>query len=116
MDFCEDWISLIIRCVTSVSYIVVINEAYGDEFRPTRGLRQGDPLNPYLCLICAEGFSQLLDMAKRERKFFGAKVGRSGISMTHLLFADDSVLFEEASIEDANIMKNVINEYETVSR
>lgn len=71
MGFCEEWASLIMRCITSVSYTVVINGKNGEEFRPIRGLRQGDPLIPYLFLICAEGFSRLISMAKRERRLLG---------------------------------------------
>ncbi|KAA3460385.1 reverse transcriptase [Gossypium australe] len=116
MGFCEEWTSFIMRCITSVSYTVVTNGKNREEFRPTRGLRQGDPLSLYLFLICAEGFSRLIELAKREGRLLGERVGRSHISITHLFFADDSVLFGEASTEGANIMKSIINEYEALSR
>ncbi|KAH1090902.1 hypothetical protein J1N35_018159 [Gossypium stocksii] len=115
MGFCEEWIALIMRCITSVKYRVVTNEAKWEEFRPTRGLRQGDPLSPYLFLICAEGFSHLIERANRDGRPLGARVGRSNISVTHLFFADDSILFGEASTERVNTIKGVIKEYEVVS-
>ncbi|KAG8473535.1 hypothetical protein CXB51_035829 [Gossypium anomalum] len=96
-------------------YTMVTNGKNGEEFQPARGLRQRDPLSPYLFLICAKGFSRILDKEKRERRIFGARISRSNISITHLFFADNNVLFGEASTEGANQMKTIINVYEGIS-
>ncbi|KAA3480203.1 reverse transcriptase [Gossypium australe] len=62
--FHVDWVALIMSCVASVSYAVEINRGFSTSFTPSRGLRQGDPLNPYLFLLCVEGYSAILDEAK----------------------------------------------------
>lgn len=60
LGFHADYVSLIMKCVTSVSFSVRINGELSEVFKPTRGIRQGDPISPYLFLLCAEGLSGLL--------------------------------------------------------
>ena len=90
MGFCKQWVDLIMNCVCTISYRIKVNGDLSDDFKPERGLRQGDPLSPYLFLICAEGFSALLQRAEEEGKIRGVKVCQGAPSVSHLLFADDS--------------------------
>lgn len=115
LGFHTDWIVLIMHCVCSVSYSVSLNGSNSEWFSPSRGLRQGDPLIPYLFLICAEGFSLLIQDAKDKGKMLGAPIGREKFSVSHLFFADDCILFGDASCEGAEVIQDVIKEYEMVS-
>lgn len=67
-----------------------------DEFSPSKGLRQGDPLSAFLFNIAAEGLNMLLVRAKEMGLINGASVGQLEFQITHLQFADDTILFCEA--------------------
>jgi len=81
------WIDRVMCCVTSASFSVHINgKAYGN-IRSSRGLHQGDPLSPYLFLLCAESFTSLLARAQNEGCIHGVAVCRRVPCISHLLFA-----------------------------
>lgn len=60
MGFEAKWIQIIMLCVKSVSFYVLINGEPKGLFTPTRGIRQGDPLSPYMFLLCTEGLISFL--------------------------------------------------------
>jgi hypothetical protein len=72
-----------------------------DEFKQTRGIRQGDPISPYLFLLAAEGLSCLLKHRSQSSVLSGIKVAPSAPSVNHLLFAYDSLLFFKGTSEGA---------------
>ena len=80
LGFSSKWISLIMNCMALVSYSVVINgQPYG-HIKPTRGLRQSDPLSPYLFFLCVERLSGLLNRAKQDGKIKGMTAARGTLS------------------------------------
>lgn len=92
LGFDEQWIKLIMECVPTVSYQIKVNGDLTKSFKPERGLRQGDPLPPYLFLLCAEGFSAQLQKAEQDGRIAGVRVCHRALSVSHLLFADDSLI------------------------
>jgi hypothetical protein len=82
---------------------------YSSRFQPTRGLRQGDPLSPYLFLVCAEGLSSLLAHQEEVRGIEGVKVCRNAPSVSHLLFADDSLILMKANLTNATSLRQVLD-------
>ncbi|XP_050217619.1 uncharacterized protein LOC126668470 [Mercurialis annua] len=93
-----------------------VGDNYDDDpIKPGRGLRQGDPLSPYLFIICAEGLSCLLNREESGNRIHGATVCRGAPSVIHLLFADDCYLFFRASIEETEVIMRVLEEYESMS-
>lgn len=115
LGFCDDWVKLIMRCVRTVSYSVLINGVPSTPFSPKRGLRQGDPLSPYLFFICAEAFTALLKKAENEGCIHGIKVSRTAPTVSHIFFADDTILFTRVANEEADEIKRVISQYEKAS-
>ena len=93
MGFDGRWINRIMRCISSVSYQVLINGEAKGNITPSRGLRQGDPLSPFLFILCTEVLISQLKNAEQEKKLTGLKIARASPPVSHLLFADDSLFF-----------------------
>ncbi|XP_024199277.1 uncharacterized protein LOC112202498 [Rosa chinensis] len=79
---------------------------------PTRGLRQGDPLSPYLFLLCTEVFSALLEYKATQGQLQGVQICSGAPTIHHLLFADDSLLFGKANLEECSHIQDVLLDYE----
>jgi hypothetical protein len=109
--FHEEFTSNIMRCVTSVSFCIRTNGVLSECFRPSRGIRQGDPISPYLFLLCSEGLSCLLRGIGPKFISRGVRVGVHAPWISHLLFADDCIVFTEASQRGADRLKNILDIY-----
>ena len=109
LGFPEEWIDRVMSCVTTPSFSVRINgKAYGNII-PSRGLCQGDPLSPYLLLLCAEGFTSLLSKAEAEGRLHGVQICRRAPSISNLLFANDSLIFCQANQEEVLLISEHCN-------
>ncbi|KAH9754586.1 reverse transcriptase domain-containing protein [Citrus sinensis] len=106
---------IIMLCVSTVSYRVIRNGIEVGPIVPSRGLRQGDSLSPYLFIICAEGLSSLIRNRERAGFIHGVKVARSAPAVSHLFFADDCFLFFKAHHNEARIMKSLLAVYGAAS-
>lgn len=102
------------HCLIGKIFHTLINGAAKGLIQPQRGLRQGCPLSPYLFLICAEAFSSLLAQAEKQHLIHGLKLSKN-VTISHLLFADDSLVFTRASTEDCKWLKAIFECYTSAS-
>ena len=103
------------KCISSVQYWVLLNGQPCGLIVPHRGLRQGDPLSPYLFILCTEALIVNIEKAKRGKQLTGMKVARARPSISHLLFADDNLFFCKAQKEECQTIIMILKEYEVVS-
>lgn len=115
MGFDAKWIHWIMSCISTVSYSVIINGTPEGHITPQRGIRQGDPLSPYLFILCAEVLSHMMNKAMENRSLMGIKIAVTAPPVNHLLFADDSLFFSLANIKAAKQLKKIFSEYEDIS-
>ncbi|XP_041027032.1 uncharacterized protein LOC121267250 [Juglans microcarpa x Juglans regia] len=115
MGFDFSWVELVMRCVESMSYSILVNGVPQSEFRPSRGIRQGDPLPPYLFIMCAEALSSMISKRVEEGVISGVPFARGRIRISHLFFADDSLLFCKANALEWGKLHNILKIYEEAS-
>uniref|UniRef100_A0A803PAN7 CCHC-type domain-containing protein n=1 Tax=Cannabis sativa TaxID=3483 RepID=A0A803PAN7_CANSA len=115
LGYDKRWVDKVMNCITTVSFSVLVNGEISGLIQPQRGLRQGDPLSPYMFLLCLEGFSCLIQEAERADKIHGVKFGREGLKLSHLFFADDSFVFLDANPTECRSMKAILEEYPSLS-
>ena len=87
----------------------------GNSIQPLRGICQGDPLSPYLFLIVVEGLSALIKKSVDEGVLEGIYVCRRGPKLSHLFFADDSLIFCKATLSDCDSLQRIFQVYEMAS-
>ncbi|KAK2638578.1 hypothetical protein Ddye_026373 [Dipteronia dyeriana] len=105
------WINLVIRCIYLVTYSVCINGNVYGNIKPSRGLRQDDPLSPFLffftqkvCLICCVEL-------KKKGNISGFKCSKGGPVISHLYFIDDSLVFTKANEKNCAAIKTILEVY-----
>jgi hypothetical protein len=115
MGFPNRWINWVMECVRSVTYSIIVNGQPVGHIKPMRGLRQGDPISPYLFLICAEALSAMLNQAEVRGVISGVPTSKRGPKISHLFFADDSLLFCKANSVEWRRLTKILDKYEAAS-
>ena len=112
MGFRTQWVDIMIRCVHSVTYSVKINGQPRGVITPTRGLRQRDPLSPYLFLFCAGGLLALIRKSVKLGTIKGIAACARGPSISRLFFVDDGLIFCKATSEECSNLIGILEKYE----
>ena len=116
MGFPSLWRKWIKECIGTATVSVLVNGSSTDEFSLGRGLRQGDPLSPFLFLLAAEGFNVLMEALTRNNLFSGFQVGNSASTMvSHLQFADDTLILGQKSWANIRAMRAILLLFQSLS-
>ncbi|WJX46909.1 hypothetical protein P8452_33654 [Trifolium repens] len=113
--FCEKWIDWMKVCVFAGNLSVLVNGSPTGEINIQRGLKQGDPLAPFLFLLVVEGFSGIMRKANIMGRFKGISVGRDPIVISHLQYADDTLCIGEAMVDNLWTLKAILRGFEMAS-
>ncbi|RVX20328.1 Transposon TX1 uncharacterized 149 kDa protein [Vitis vinifera] len=106
--FSPKWRKWMNGCLSSVSYAVLVNGSAKGWVKASRGLRQGDPLSPFLFTLVADVLSRMLVRAEERNMLEGFRVGRNRTRVSHLQFADDTIFFSNTREEDLQTLKSLL--------
>ncbi|CAM8943968.1 unnamed protein product [Rhodiola kirilowii] len=115
LGFPDRWSNLVMGCISSVRYKIIFKSVTIDIPPLKRGLRQGDPLSPYLFLLCSEWLSMKLEEEILSKSLKGVRICQGAPVLSHLFFADDSVFFLKATEQNARCLRAILRDYEGIS-
>lgn len=115
LGFNHHWISMINHCISSVRFSILLNGVPILPFQASQGLRQGDPLSPYLFITCMEILSRLITKKEEEGKIHGYQVSQSSPPISHLLFADDIFIFCRATLAEAHQLIDTLKQFSDIT-
>lgn len=107
----QNIINLIMSCISTTTTALLFNGSKLEAFHPSRGIRQSDPISPYLFLLCMEFLgSQITSMCEAKR-WDKVKASRNGPSFSHVFFADDLMLFAKADHKNCGAIIEVLDNF-----
>lgn len=115
MGFDRAWITKVLNCISSVTYFFALNQDVVGSLNLNRGICQGDPLSLYLFALCAQGLSTMFSSYATRGLITRIKIASCCPMLNHLFFADDSLIFFRATMEDCIQVKQCLHDYELAS-
>jgi len=97
--------------ISTPVFSILLNETPTSTFNPTQGLRQGDPLSPFLFIIVAEELGRYIKKEAQESRIKVLRIWGNDLAITHQEFVDDIMLFCQVSLREARRMKEILNNF-----
>ena len=114
-NFPPDLRDIIISCVSTMSTSILSNGEALDPIYLSRGIRQGDPLSPYLFILCMDFLGQLIEEKCNAKLWQPVKASQSGPAFSHLFFADELLLFAKADYINCSTIRDVLDDFCSIS-
>ena len=111
LGFSPKWLQLVEQCISTASFSILLDGSPFGMFISSRGLRQGDPLSPFLFILGSEALSRLIVRAENHGFINGIKISRDSPRISYLLFVDDLMFFAKASTSEASIILDCLTTY-----
>eukprot|EP00253_Pinus_taeda_P004744 PITA_04744 len=109
--FDHNWVRWVMALVTTSSFSILVNGSPSKIFTPSRGLRQGDPLSPFLFILMMEGLGRAIKSTKEEGKIQGLKLFGNRQDLTHQQFVDDTMLLGIPIVKEAQAYKQILQDF-----
>ena len=109
--FHEDTIELVMSCISSTSTTLLFNGSQLETFNPSKGLRQGDPISPYIFILCMEFLSSLINKKCEDGNWVKVKASCGGPGFSHSFFTNDLLLYAKADCGNCEATVDVLEEF-----
>jgi len=109
--FDHNWIKWVMALATIASCSILLNGSPSRTFKPSRGLRKGDPHSPFLFILMMEGLGRAIKVAKEEGRIQGLRLNQGGDMVTHQQFVDDAKLQGTPTAKEAKAFKHILSEF-----
>ena len=109
--FLSNIINLIMSCISNTSTAILFNGNKLDSFQPSRGIRQGDSISPYIFLLCIEFLGAQINSMCENNRWDKIKASKNGPSFSHVFFADDFMLFTKANAKNCEAIVEVLDTF-----
>eukprot|EP00253_Pinus_taeda_P030826 PITA_30826 len=113
--FAKRWIEWIFSMISTPFFSILVNGNPTKPFNASRGIRQGDPLSPFLFILAVDGLGRIIKRETRRNKLRGLKLWGNNLTITHQQFVDDIMLFGEVSLREVKIIKEVLETFSEAS-
>ncbi|XP_026452409.1 uncharacterized protein LOC113352864 [Papaver somniferum] len=115
MGFGDNWRKWIRCCVDYVKFSVLINGSANGYFTSKKGIRQGDPISPFLFLLVGEALTFMIKKAQEQGIISGFQVKTNGMNISHPQFVDDTLIFLDSDVEQVRNLRSILLSFELLS-
>ena len=113
--FDQSWVRWIMNLTSLAFFSILVNGVLSSPFSPTRGIRQGDPLPPFLFVLMAEGLGHYIKATIREGSLLGLPLHNLHLAPSHSQFVYDTLLMNTPTVRKTNKIHSIFSDFKEAS-